>query len=601
MDFAYSELTKYITIITGSPSHGIRLGINDKISEGGTDAYDINVVGGYGAVTGANELSVLLGVYAFLRELGCRFFYPDKRLENIVKLPLSDCTVKLSRQYELNHRGLVIEGSVGEEHVIAAVDWCVKNGLNSYFIQFKNSYEFFERWYKHDGNPYKSSEAFDNDRANEICNRIVAEIKKRGMRLHSVGHGWICDAMGIFPRGWYTCENALDGEVKNLIASVGGKREFFQAVPLNTNLCYSDKRARELVVNAVVNYAESHTETDYLHFWLADSYNNFCECEECKKSTPSDLYVKLLNELDEKLTLKKINVKIVFLIYFDLLLPPKRERIKNPDRFVLMFAPATRDYENSLKTGLDVPPEQYPADFAPNKNNFKSGVKANVGYLKSWQAVFGGDSFIFDYPLMWEIYNELTGLKLAETIAEDIENLKPLKLNGYMSCQVQRNFFPTGLPMYVIARKSEDPSISYEAIKSDYFGKTLGKNWRKAYNELKELSDTPVTDYLRKKEVDKQNVKAYAAELIKKLDARVKRYRNKKYQASVSRGYDKLILFYEFYVKLCELIVMKLNGGGDTDSFMENFKKWIYAYEDEYVNEMDCSYYVIRMKNVIDL
>ena len=96
-----------------------------------------------------------------------------------------------------------------------------------------------------------------------------------------------------------------------------------------------------------------------MHFWLADGSNNHCECELCRDTRPSDFYVQMLNELDEMLTARGLKTRIVFLIYVDLLWPPEQEKIANPDRFILMFAPITRTYsEPSRWTGTlpELPP-----------------------------------------------------------------------------------------------------------------------------------------------------------------------------------------------------------------------------------------------------
>ena len=94
----------------------------------------------------------------------------------------------------------------------------------------------------------------------------------------------------------------------------------------------------------MVEYCKNHPSVDYLHFWLADEALNQCECEKCAEKRPSDYYVDMLNMLDEKLSLAGIDTKIVFLIYVDLLFAPEKEKIKNPDRFTLMFAPINRWY-----------------------------------------------------------------------------------------------------------------------------------------------------------------------------------------------------------------------------------------------------------------
>ena len=84
-----------------------------------------------------------------------------------------------------------------------------------------------------------------------------------------------------------------------------------------------------------------------LQFWLADDAGNQCECDGCKDTIPSDFYVQILNEVDRRMTEEKLDAKIVFLIYLDLLWVPEKERIIHEDRFVLMFAPISRTYSRT--------------------------------------------------------------------------------------------------------------------------------------------------------------------------------------------------------------------------------------------------------------
>jgi hypothetical protein len=64
----------------------------------------------------------------------------------------------------------------------------------------------------------------------------------------------------------------------------------------------SNPEARTIVAKYITKYAKEHLNVDYLHVWLADATGNHCECDECKKKIPSDWYVMLLNEIDERLT-----------------------------------------------------------------------------------------------------------------------------------------------------------------------------------------------------------------------------------------------------------------------------------------------------------
>ena len=62
------------------------------------DAYHIDVTNGAGVIAGSNARSVLLGVYRFLHELGCRWVRPGTDGEIIPKADLSICAVKITEK-----------------------------------------------------------------------------------------------------------------------------------------------------------------------------------------------------------------------------------------------------------------------------------------------------------------------------------------------------------------------------------------------------------------------------------------------------------------------------------------------------------------------
>lgn len=66
---------------------------------------------------------------------------------------------------------------------------------------------------------------------------------------------------------------------------------------------------------------------DYLHVWLADGLRNHCECEECRKARPSDYYLMIMNEIDERLNEAGLSTRIVFIAYFDTMFPPEYVKI----------------------------------------------------------------------------------------------------------------------------------------------------------------------------------------------------------------------------------------------------------------------------------
>lgn len=458
------------------------------------DAIYLDVTNGAGIIAGINPRSVLLAVYRLLTEAGCRWVRPGPSGEYIPQRDIGDLSLKIVEKPAYRHRGICIEGAVSYENVAEIIDWAPKVGLNAYFIQFREAYTFFERWYTHRHNPTKQPEDFPVERAREYVRRAAQEIKKRGLLYHAVGHGWTCEPLGIPGLSWDAREYELPPEITRYLAEVKGKRAIWQGIPLNTNLCYSNPEVRRLMVEEIANYAQQHLEIDILHFWLADGTNNQCECEDCQKMIPSDFYVMMLNELDELLSRKGLKTKIVFLIYVDLLWPPEVERINNPQRFILMFAPITRTYSQEFSTGEVT--STYPP-YRRNQLQFPASVAENVAFLKAWQRQFPGDSFDFDYHLMWDHYNDPGYYQIARTLQHDIQHLKEIGLNGFISCQVQRAFFPTGLPMFALGRTLWNDQLSFEEIAEDYFRSAFGPDGGLAEDYLSSLSQLFDPPYLR--------------------------------------------------------------------------------------------------------
>ena len=133
---------------------------------------------------------------------------------------------------------------------------------------------------------------------------------------------WTCFGLPGESFGKVVCEPPAS-TVKYL-AKIGGKRGLFRGAPLNTNLCYSNPAVRRRIAEAVAQRCKEIPDVDYMQVWLADSKNNQCECEKCQAMRPSDWYVMILNEIDEKLTKMKLDTKIVFLMYVDLLWSSRR-------------------------------------------------------------------------------------------------------------------------------------------------------------------------------------------------------------------------------------------------------------------------------------
>ncbi len=460
-----------------------------------SDAVAIRVQGSSGAIVGANPRSALLATYRYLTHLGCRWVRPGPDGE-YVPVGVADLSCDLVEQPSYRHRGVCIEGAVSEEHVRNMIEWLPRVGMNAYFTQFRESFTFFDRWYTHSAVKNGRTEPFSIEEARGRLDRLVADIRKRSLMYHAVGHGWTCDPFGMPGLGWEFEPVTASPEVEPFLALVNGKREVWGGVPLNTNLCYSNPEVRRRMVADMVGYAADHPEVDLLHVWLADGSNNQCECPGCSQERPADFYVMLLNELDVALTEAGLPVRIVFLIYVDLLWPPERRRIANPDRFVLMFAPITRSYSEPFASVAQGAPAELPP-YERNKLTFPKNVEENVAFLRGWETAFRGDSFDFDYHMMWGHYNDPGYTRTAMVLHEDVRRLGQLGLNGLISCQTQRSAFPTGLMLFAMAAGLWNKERSFAQIEEDYFRAAFGPDWQKARGYLCELSEMFNPEYIR--------------------------------------------------------------------------------------------------------
>lgn len=478
VQLAAEELSRYLSLgcgeaLTASEATVITLAVEPEEGKGDGYRIDVDWQGTGNRICGTNERSVLFGAYRLLNELGFKWIRPGAAGEVIPALQwgaLPAVHVASSAGYEF--RGICIEGAVSEENVLETVEWMSRHGMNAYFIQFRDAYTFYERWYAHTSNPLLPAEPFE---AEAITAKLRAEVKRRGMELQMVGHGWTCEPFGIPGKGWYVHKEPIAPEITKFFAEVKGKRELWGGVALNTSLCYGNPEVRKLMTDAIVTYARENPDVDVIHFWLADGSNNNCECGLCSVKRPSDWYVDMLNELDDKLSAAGLSVRIVFLVYVDLLWAPQVSRLHQSPRFILMFAPITRTYSRPFMPGEPV--EGPLPEYVRNKLKMPSSPALNVAFLNSWFEQFDGASFDFDYHYMWDHQRDAGYYDIARILQEDCRNLAKLHLNGMVSCQNQRVFFPNGLGMNAMARTLWEPGLTFETIAAEFFRDAYGAEY----------------------------------------------------------------------------------------------------------------------------
>lgn len=465
------------------------------------DSYRIKIDETGGTIIGNNDRSVLLAIYDYLRTLGCRFLMPRKECEIVPRVGRENLSADYERRASYFHRGVCIEGADSFENVIDYIGWLPKAGFNTFFLQFKSPYAFLKRWYGHLENPYLSDEPYTQENARRDQTLFEQAAKKRGLLVHSAGHGWTGEVLGYDTVSWDAQEDSVHEDFRHRMAMIGGKRGLFNGIPAETNLCYHNEDAVDAFADLVAAYAKENPLTDYLHVWLADEYNNLCECPDCLRTTLSDQYVSLLNEIDRRLAGEGLDTRIVFLLYQELLWPPVVNRLDNPDRFVLMFAPISRTFEKSyeLEYGNENNASDKLPDFCRNHVTLPTSLTENMAFLRAWQKVFSGSGFVYDYPLGRAHYGDFGYVHIAKVLYEDIRKLDKMGLDGYISCQELRTAFPNSLPNYVMGHALFNKECSVEDLIDEYFNACYGADARLVLSYLSRLSELSSCDYVNGK------------------------------------------------------------------------------------------------------
>ncbi len=496
--FAASELKCYLGRMLAGEEGDLNLSLEVRPDPmpGLPDWFAVELNQAGGSIAGNSGRALLLGAYDCLRRLGCRFTAPMKSCEVVPAITSQALALRYEHRASFYHRGVCIEGADSRENVLDFIGWLPKAGYNSFFLQFKSPYIFYARWYEHRGNPRREEEPFTRGNVLTWMEEAEGEIKRRGLLLHKVGHGWTGETLGYEAQSWDGDPRPLPEGRRPLAAQVDGARRLWKGVPANTNLCFHNGEAADAFAALVVEYAKENPNVDYLHVWLADEYNNVCECEGCQKTTPSDQYVELLNEIDRRLTAEGLDAKIVFLLYQELLWPPIKAGLEHPERFVLMFAPISRTFERSCQVGDKLPAIP---PYERNQIVLPTSLEENLAFLRGWQRRFEGDSFVYDYPLGRAHYGDLGYVKLARVISGDVKGLRRLGLNGYVSCQELRAGLPNFFPNYVLGRTLMDESADVNQLLEEYFSAAYGEDWPLVADYLFRLSSLSSTDYVNGK------------------------------------------------------------------------------------------------------
>ena len=496
--YAAEELKKYLCMVDptvevqiadGSADEGIVLGllsdlglddsdVNDAMID---DVVDVKINSLVGYIAGSNERSILFGVYKYLKSAGCRWVRPGNEGEFIPKADMKSRSFTFRKKADFPFRGECCEGAIGFEHMKETILWMPKVDMNLFMLEQVVPYAYMCRWYKHTFNTKLSHDDIPYEDYERYCEQIERLVKKCGLQLHVLGHGATTEPFGVrYMADGFTYD--VSDDTLEAFALVEGKRDRVKTYPFYTQLCMSKEWVQDKVINWLADYLKKKPHIDFLHFWLGDSTNNHCECEDCVKKHPSDWYVDMMNKLDARLTADGNDAKIIFIMYVDTLWPPIVSKLNNPSRFIVTTACGSGAAYSSKRCETGIP------EWKRNQFAIAGGLELAHSFIDGWKPVFDGPKFVYEYWFYTSHYSDPGYMTFGRFIANSIKSLGVTEFDGIMSDGSQRTYFPTGLPVSIIGEFLFDTAIDTEGYIDSYLKDNFGEDWKNAKDYLENIS-----------------------------------------------------------------------------------------------------------------
>ena len=610
IDFAAEELKKYLRMMM--PERG---DIEIRLQPDATDGFCLGLLSDFdlpcdckdphlddivhieadangGILAGSNPRSVLFAVYRLLKLNGCRFFYPGPEGEYIPHQDLAPTSYHKLADHRL--RGHTVEGQPSLEQVLSYIDFHAKEELNAFGLYCIDVYQ--RRYYVHLCNDKnRPAEDYDGDVAETQWRALYeSELEKRGMILFSGEHDLIPGAIGfdLTARELYrTGEKKIDEKSRPYLAMLHGKRDLYGNDILNTNLCYSNPTVRTMIADQAVKMAREKSNLDYMGFTFADGSKNHCECDACRKKRPSDWYVMILNEIDEKFTKNNIPMKVLFSFYVDTMFAPATERLNNPERFLLQFCPIARSYMESITEDMVIPE---PQPFCYNAWERPQNTAEAYALFCEWKKVFPGPYAVFEYHFWRHQYRDPGTMTFARRVYEDMLSHRAMETCGCMQDGSNKSFWPNGFAGHIYAETLMHRDVDYEQEMADYYEALYGAEWEKVVSYLKRISNAFSFAYMEgEQSADKQKGTHYnpqhaaQLELVKELCAQLRVMANKRKVGKIRvRGIAwRLLVRHAAYCEgLSEVMQAKCKGHNRLaqekfEQFLQEFGRHDYETE----------------------
>ncbi len=433
------------------------------------DEIVIRSIDGKLVLSGSNPRSVLFAVYTYLDSLGFTWIVPGPDGEIVPKLrdiPLDGYAVQ--HRASLIHRGFALAGAFDVEMIEEFVEWMARNRFNHLFIEGDIRRSSFE---------WAMGRRISMPEARRYNRRLLRAVRQRGLSYEKMGHGWtrrVLEVGGAIPRsdlppfivGFDAAGNpvrqdpamlGLSEQKRRMTAEIAGVR----GLRRNTHLCLSNPQSNRQVTEQVCEYARTHPEIDVLGVWLADGFNNWCECSKCARHHPSDLWVRLINRIARAVHRVRPEMMIEVLGYSVLMESPPTERIDNSrGNVILMYAPFLRCYLHTLDAPGCV--SDTPLHTFPPVNRLHHPMNAEYfRFFEGWRERFEGTNYVFDYYQWLPLKRDFFEGNVPRTLCFDLKSYPSHGITGMVDCSRAQSFFPTPLGRWLQGRASWDASVIY--------------------------------------------------------------------------------------------------------------------------------------------
>ena len=220
----------------------------------------------------------------------------------------------------------------------------------------------------------------------------------------------------------------------------------------------------------------------------------------------------------------------------------------------------------------------------------------NLAYLYNWKKIYDGDCFNFDYYLMWDYILDAGGESISKLIHEDMKRTCLLGFSGFISCQIQRNAFPTSLAMTIMAKTLWNTDTDFEETKRDLYGAMFGKDYVDVLcNYFSTLSDSfDIGAIQGQKKVDRDEFRNKVEKAVALMESfgDVIAENKEKGNECQKASWEYLEHHRNAYIPIGKEIIAKLDGDEEAaKKYFDAAVDYVMKHEDEVQPVLDTTFF----------